>query len=182
MHSTNRAFMEEWQEESNCWSKAMQFATSHVGGTTSMCRKVLWSYETKIDVFGLNAKCYVWQKINTAHHPERTIPTVKHGCGSIMLWGCFSSAGTGKLVWVDGKMDGTKHKTILEDNLWLGAGVHLPAGQQAWTYSQCYNGMVLNKAYSYVRMAQSQSRPKSTWESRARLKKCCSQTLSIQSD
>ena len=32
-----------------------------------MWRKVLWSDETKIDVFGLNAKCYVQQKTNTAH-------------------------------------------------------------------------------------------------------------------
>ena len=57
----------------------MQFATSHVGGTTNMWRKVLWPDETKIEVLGLNAKHYVWQKTNTAHHPEHTIPTVKHG-------------------------------------------------------------------------------------------------------
>lgn len=30
-----------------------------------------------------------------------------------MLWGCFSSAVTGKLVRVDGKMDGAKYRTIL---------------------------------------------------------------------
>ena len=121
MHSTNRAFMEEWQEESHCWNKIMQVATSHAAGTTNMWSKVLWSDETKIEVFGLNAKHYVWQKTNTVHDPEHTIPTVKHGVGSIMLWGCFSSAGTGKLVWVDGKMDGAKYRTSLEENLWESA-------------------------------------------------------------
>ncbi|CAB1448284.1 unnamed protein product [Pleuronectes platessa] len=34
-----------------------------------------------------------------------------------MLWGCFSSAGTGKLVRIEGKMDGAKYREILEENL-----------------------------------------------------------------
>lgn len=95
----------------------LQFAKSHVGDTANMWKKVLWSDETKIELFGLNAKRYVWRKTNTAHHPEHTIPTVKHGGGNIMLWGCFSSAGTGKLVRVDGRMDGAKYRAILEENL-----------------------------------------------------------------
>ncbi|CAJ0954497.1 unnamed protein product [Ranitomeya imitator] len=66
--------------------------------------------------FGNNAKRYVWHKGNTAHHPEHTIPTVKRG-GSIMVWACFSTAGTGKMVKIDGKMDGAKYRTILEENL-----------------------------------------------------------------
>ena len=34
-----------------------------------------------------------------------------------MLWGCFSSAGTGALVRIEGKMDGPKYRKILEENL-----------------------------------------------------------------
>jgi hypothetical protein len=55
-----------------------------------MRNKILWSDETKIELFGLNAKCYVWRK-------SGTIPILKHGGGSIMLWGCFSAAWTGRL-------------------------------------------------------------------------------------
>ena len=43
-----------------------------------------------------------------------TIPTVKHGGGSIMLWGCFSATGTGGLVRIEVKMNGAKYREILE--------------------------------------------------------------------
>uniref|UniRef100_A0A4W5MBY5 M-phase inducer phosphatase n=1 Tax=Hucho hucho TaxID=62062 RepID=A0A4W5MBY5_9TELE len=47
---------------------------------------------------------HVWRK-------PGTIPTVKHGGGSIMLWGCFSAAGAGRLVRIEGKMNGAKYRT-----------------------------------------------------------------------
>ena len=53
-----------------------QFARNYVGDTANMWKKVFWSDETKIELFGLKAKRYVWQKANTEHHPEHTIPTV----------------------------------------------------------------------------------------------------------
>ena len=36
--------------------------------------KILWSDETKIELFGLNAKRHIWRKPGTAHHLVNTIP------------------------------------------------------------------------------------------------------------
>jgi hypothetical protein len=71
--------------------------------------KILWSDETKIKLFGLNAKHHIWKK-------PGTIPTVKHS-GSIMLWGCFSAVGTGRRVRIEAKMKGAKYRDILDENL-----------------------------------------------------------------
>jgi hypothetical protein len=75
-----------------------------------MRNKILWSDETKIELFGLNVKRHVWRK-------HSTIPVVKHGGGRIMLWGCFSVAVTGRLVRIEGKMKGAKYREILDENL-----------------------------------------------------------------
>ena len=80
-------------------------------------KKIFWSDEINMELFGLNAKCYIWHKPNKAHHPKNTIPTVKHGRGRIMLWGCFSSAGTGEIVRIEEKKDGAKYRKIQKENL-----------------------------------------------------------------
>ena len=67
-------------------------------------RNVLWSDETKIELIGHNVHCYVWMKNREACKPKNNIPTVKHGGGSIMLWLCFATGGTGALHQVDGIM------------------------------------------------------------------------------
>lgn len=72
------------------------------------------SDETKIELLNLNAKSYMLEKPNAVYHPEYSVPIVKNGGDSIMLWGCFpSAAGTGKLV----KSDGAKYRAILDEKL-----------------------------------------------------------------
>jgi hypothetical protein len=68
-----------------------------------MRNNILWSDETKIEHFDLNATRHVWWK-------PGTIPMVK-------LWGCFSAAVTGRLVRIEGKMKEAKYREIFDENL-----------------------------------------------------------------
>ncbi len=47
--------------------------------------KVLWSDETKIELFGINSTRRVWRRRNSAYGPKNTIPTIKHEGGNVML-------------------------------------------------------------------------------------------------
>ena len=75
----------------------LEFAKRHLKYSQTLRNKIILYDETKMELFGLNAKHHVWSK-------PGTIPTVKHGGGSIMLWGCLSAAGTGRLVRIEGKI------------------------------------------------------------------------------
>jgi hypothetical protein len=75
-----------------------------------MRNNILWCDETIIELFGLNAKCHVWRK-------PSTIPTGRHGGGNVMLWGCFSAAGTRRLVRFEAKINRAMNREILDENL-----------------------------------------------------------------
>ena len=63
--------------------------------------EILWSDESKIELFGLNAKRHLWRK-------PGTIPTVKHG-------GVFQRKGPGDRI--EGNMNRAKYREILDENL-----------------------------------------------------------------
>ena len=57
------------------------------------------------------------KKDGKAYSPTNTVPTLKFGGGSILIWGCFSTKGVGKISVMDGKMNAQKYKQILQENL-----------------------------------------------------------------
>lgn len=66
--------------------------------------------------FGLmrpKLKCYICWKLSTAHNPAKHHLHSEAWGDSIVLWVCCLSARTGKLVRVEGKMDGSILKEIL---------------------------------------------------------------------
>uniref|UniRef100_A0AAZ3QDJ1 Transposase Tc1-like domain-containing protein n=1 Tax=Oncorhynchus tshawytscha TaxID=74940 RepID=A0AAZ3QDJ1_ONCTS len=95
----------------------LRFATEYGDKGCTFWRNVLWSDETKIDLFGHNDHSYVWSKKGGACNPKNSIPTMKHEGGSIMLWWCFAAAGTGALHKIDGIMREENCVDILKQHL-----------------------------------------------------------------
>lgn len=69
----------------------LKYANDHLCDSVEDWQNVVWSDETKIELFGINSCRRVWREKNAAYSPKNTIPTVKHGGGSLILWWCFSA-------------------------------------------------------------------------------------------
>uniref|UniRef100_A0A3P9LCQ4 Transposase Tc1-like domain-containing protein n=1 Tax=Oryzias latipes TaxID=8090 RepID=A0A3P9LCQ4_ORYLA len=95
----------------------LRYAKAHLEKPASFWNKVLWTDETTMELFGHNKGRYAWRTKNTAFQDKHLLPTVKFGGGSIMLWGCLASAGTGNLVKVEGRMDSSQYQQILTNNV-----------------------------------------------------------------
>lgn len=93
--------------------KRLQFARKHLHKSTQWWRRILWSDETKINVFGSDGKMYVRRPPRREYDPKYTRKTVKHGGGHIMIWACMSGLGVGPLVQIRGIMNQHVYKDIL---------------------------------------------------------------------
>ncbi len=45
------------------------------------------------------------------------VPTVKHGGGSVLMWGCMIAAGVGELHLIDGIMNSQMYCSILKEKM-----------------------------------------------------------------
>lgn len=97
--------------------KRIKFANKYVNQSNEFWENVLFSDESKYCIFGIKGRKIVWRKACTALNKENLMPTVKHGGGGIMIWGCMASGGVGNLQFIESTMDKYDYLNILKRNL-----------------------------------------------------------------
>ncbi|CAK9810849.1 Transposable element Tc1 transposase [Anthophora quadrimaculata] len=97
--------------------KRLNFAKEHYNKPTAFWESIIWSDESKFELRSNKRRKYVWRKQGEAFKQNVITSTVKHGGGSIMLWGCFNNENVGKLTIIDGILTAAKYIDILKENL-----------------------------------------------------------------
>ena len=97
--------------------KRLKYAKKMLRKPLDFWDTIVWSDESKFNLFGSDGRTMVWRSRDEEFDPKCTVPTVKHGGGSVIVWGCFSKKGVGKLIILDRTMDRFYYRQMLEENL-----------------------------------------------------------------
>lgn len=92
------------------WSLLKITVTGHI-------KKVVFSNESKFNLFRSDGIAYVRHPVGKRLNIKYISLTVKHGGGSIQVWGCFSGYGMGPLFRINGIMDRFLSKDILQNQM-----------------------------------------------------------------
>lgn len=95
--------------------KRLAFAKAHKDWTVADWGRVLWSDESKFNLVASDGVRYVRRRPGERFDPSCTIGTVKHRGGNIMVWGCMSAAGVGRVYKVVGTMRSDQYIGILQN-------------------------------------------------------------------
>lgn len=102
----------------------VEWAKAHLNWTPQQWSNVIWSDESKFMLFGSDGITWIRRSKGKRFDPKYQLPTMKHGGGSVMVWGAFSAKGMGPLYRIDGIMDRKLYINIL-DNVMLPFAKHL---------------------------------------------------------
>ncbi len=94
-----------------------QFAEDNLAKSMNYWNHVLWSDESKVNLFDSDGVQHVWRRPGEEYQENCALPTVKHGGGSIMVWGCMTTAGTGELRFIEGNMDSNMYCDVLKQKM-----------------------------------------------------------------
>lgn len=93
----------------------LEFARQHIHWTKDDWKRVCWSDESKFNLLNSDGIQFVRRPVGHRLDPKYTKPTVKHGGGSVIVWGCFSGFGMGPLHNIIGIMDRFMYRDILQN-------------------------------------------------------------------
>jgi len=94
-------------------SKRLSFAQTYLDRNFEYWEQVIFSDESKFNIFGSDGEGKVWRKPCEELKLKNVKPTVKHGGGSVLVWGCMSARGVGNLVFIDGIMNAEGYLNIM---------------------------------------------------------------------
>ncbi|GBC12975.1 IS630 family transposase [Rhizophagus irregularis DAOM 181602=DAOM 197198] len=80
-------------------------------------KSVIWSDKSRFTIFKNDGPGRVWRTSGIRFNIKNMVPSIKHGGGGVMMWGCFSGKGLRPLVKIDGKMNHQNYIQILESHL-----------------------------------------------------------------
>uniref|UniRef100_A0A8R1HSJ7 G_PROTEIN_RECEP_F1_2 domain-containing protein n=1 Tax=Caenorhabditis japonica TaxID=281687 RepID=A0A8R1HSJ7_CAEJA len=93
------------------------WARAHLNWGRAEWAKHIWSDESKFNMFGSDGNAWIRRPVGARYLPKYQLPTVKHGGGSCMVWGCFSAGSMGPLRRIQGIMDRFQYDDILENTM-----------------------------------------------------------------
>lgn len=94
--------------------RRIEFANKYQNWTTKDWSNVVWTDESKFNLFGSDGRRYIRRPNGKKFDPRYTNPTMKHGGGSVMVYGAFSANGVGPIVRVNGNMTSETYRDILK--------------------------------------------------------------------
>ena len=98
--------------------RRLAWARAHQSWTVDDWRRVVFSDETKINIWGSDGVKYYWVRPGDRTMDHHLDFTVKHGGGSLMMWGCITSHGPGYACQIyDGTMKADDYQHILATTL-----------------------------------------------------------------
>ncbi len=94
-----------------------QFAEDKQTKDINYWNQALWSDEAEINLFDSVGVKRVWWQPGEEYKHQWFLPTVKHGGGSVMVWGCMSAVGTGELQFIEGTINANMYCDILKQSM-----------------------------------------------------------------
>lgn len=96
-------------------SARRKWAREHREWTVDDWKRIVYSDESKFNLHGSDGNRWVWRERGKGFDRRYVDAHEKYGGGSVMVWGCITRFGFGRLVRITGKVDAKKYVAILED-------------------------------------------------------------------